>query len=240
MNGIYAMNKALRYILAAVALVLLSGQATALTENEIQCGPLQNAFGPFDYRVAPQNQKQLVEGAHFTSNVERLVRGHTATEPTPDIDYTLRAFPNHPRALLALMEWGFRKKTDHPRGAKWPVWCYFDRAIRFQPDDPQVKMLYGVYLQRKGKLKEAAEQLLEAEKLAGENANLLYNIGLVYLDLGNSDKALEYAHRVYPMSFPLEGLRNRLKRVGKWKEPAPLNKAPGEDLGDTQSRSSKQ
>ena len=205
--------------LSFLVLIFCVSNAPAASANEIQCGSLQGSFGPFDYRIASQANKQLVEGAHFTREVEQLIRGNTATEPTADLAYTLRVFPNHPRALRSLMEWGFRKKTDLPHGSKWPIWCYFERAIRFQPDDPQVKMLYGVYLQRKGKLKEAAGQLLEAEELAGENANLLYNIGLVYLDLGDSTKALEYAHRAYSMGFPLEGLRNRLKRAGKWREP---------------------
>lgn len=120
------------------------------------------------------------------------------------------------------MEYGFRKKTDHPAGSRWPIWCYFDRAIRFQPDDAQVKMLYANYLQRRGKLREAVAQLDEAGPLAGNSANLHYNIGLVYLDLGEFEKSLNHAHQAYSMGFPLEGLRNRLKRAGKWREPAPV------------------
>ncbi len=94
--------------------------------------------------------------------------------------------------------------------------CYFDRATRFQPEDAQVRLLYGIYLQKNGRYSESLEQLRIAESFAGENANILYNIGLVYLDLNNSEKALEYAHRAYRLGFPLEGLRNRLKRLGKW------------------------
>jgi tetratricopeptide (TPR) repeat protein len=79
-------------------------------------------------------------------------------------------------------------------------------------------MVYGIYLQRKGKPKDAVEHLLVAEQFAGDNANLLYNIGLVYVDLGDYNKALTYAHRAYAAGFPLEGLKNRLKRAGKWSE----------------------
>ena len=89
------------------------------------------------------------------------------------------------------MEYGITKKTDNPSGSRWPIWCYFDRAIRFQPDDAQVRMLYGLYLQRKGKFREALLQLDEAQKLAGENANIHYNIGLIYLDLGEFEEALD-------------------------------------------------
>ncbi len=127
-----------------------------------------------------------------------------------------------------MMDYGRRKKTERLRGAHWPVWCYFDRAIRFQPDDSQVRVLYGVYLQRKGEYHQALQQLAEAEQLAGDNLNVLYNIGLVYVDLAQYDKALEYAHRAYGAGHPLEGLKNRLKRANKWKEASPKN-APEEN-----------
>jgi tetratricopeptide (TPR) repeat protein len=210
--------------LIAGLMFFFSVSSNARTENELQCGALENAFGPFDYRTAPKNQKQLVEGAHFTNEVEQLIRGTTAAEPVGDLDYTLRAFPNHPRALRSLMEWGFRKKTDRPYRTHWPIWCYFDRAIRFQPDDAQVKMLYAVYLQRQGKFSAAAAQLEEAQKLVSDNANIHYNMGLVYLDLKEYEKSLDHAHRAYSLGFPLEGLRNRLTRAGKWREALPATK----------------
>ena len=33
------------------------------------------------------------------------------------------------------------------------------------------------------------------------------------------DKALASAHRAYGAGFPLPGLKNKLKRAGKWREP---------------------
>lgn len=212
--------------LIASAIVLLLVNSRALADNELQCGNLYGAgqYGPFDYRVASSDKIHLVERSHFTREVEQLIRGVPTGEPVQDIDYTLRAFPNHPRALNSLMQWGFRKKTDRPRGAKWPIWCYFDRAIRFRPDDAQVKMLYAIYLSRKGKSREAAIQLEEAQPLVGDSANLHYNMGLVYLDLGDFEKSLYHAHQAYSLGFPLEGLRNRLKRSGKWREAVPTPK----------------
>lgn len=213
--------------LIASTLLLLFVNSRALADNELQCGNLYgsaNQYGPFDYRVASIDKKQLVEGAHFTRPVEQLIRGNTSAEPGGDLDYTLRAFPNHPRALNSLMQWGFRKKTDRPSGTKWPIWCYFDRAVRFQPDDAQVKMLYAIYLSRKGKPREAAIQLEGAQPFVGDSANLHYNMGLVYLDLGDFEKSLYHAHQAYSLGFPLEGLRNRLKRSGKWREAVPTSK----------------
>lgn len=198
--------------------------AVAVSGDAFRCGALDNAYGPFDYRVASQDKKQLVEGAHFTREVEQLIRGKNSNGPAGDLDYTLRVFPNHPRALKSMMEHSFRTKLEQPYGATWPVWCYFDRAIRFQPEDGQVKMLYAMYLKRKGRLEESANQLERAQEYLGDNANLLYNMGLIYLDLGDFEKSLEYAHKAYSMGFPLEGLRNRLKRAGKWKEYFPEEK----------------
>src|SRR5437867_1540176 len=67
------------------------------------CGnPFQNAYGPFDYRTATGDQKTIVEAHHFTSEVESLHAGITGSIGA-EIDYTLRAFPNHPRALMAMI-----------------------------------------------------------------------------------------------------------------------------------------
>lgn len=201
------------------ALIAISVPAHSATENEFLCGPLTNAYGPFDYRTATPDQKNLVERAHFTAEVEALARGTTSHQPGGDIDYTLRAFPNHPRALKSIMELEFRKKTDRPSGSHWPVWCYFDRAVRFKPDDAQVRLLYGLYLFRKGNTAGAIAQLESADDLAGANANVHYNLGLIYFDLKNFDKSLEHAHQAYALGFLLDGLRNKLERAGKWVEP---------------------
>src|SRR6266513_2811729 len=84
------------------------------TGIEDDCGdPFQNAYGPFDYRTATQAQKVLVESNHFTRPVETLQSGLTGT-PGHDIGYTLRAFPNHPRALLAMVRLAQRDKTKKP------------------------------------------------------------------------------------------------------------------------------
>lgn len=215
-------------LIAALAPLLLLhvGKVAAATDNESRCGFLGNAFGPFDYRTAQANDKLIVERVHFSPQTEHLIRGSGTGALGADIDYTLRVFPNHPRALKAMMELGFREKAEKPRGANWPVWCYFDRAIRFKGDDAQAKMVYAIYLQRKGKSKEAIEQLEEADALVQDNGNIHYNLGLIYLDLGNYEKSLLHAHKAYKLGFQLEGLRNRLKRANKWSEPEPERVKP--------------
>lgn len=184
------------------------------------CGELTNSFGPYDYRTTFGDPKVLVEGAHFPPHVEHLQRQLTGPFGA-DIDYTLRAFPNNPRALLAMMKLGVKQNTVRPYGARWPVECYFDRAVRFAPDDPAVHTVYGLYLISKGKRQDAERELQtarEALRQLGGDSNLNYNLGLAYFDLGRYDEALEQAKTAYALGFPLPGLREKLKRVGKWQD----------------------
>jgi hypothetical protein len=67
----------------------------------------------------------------------------------------------------------------------------------------------------------SVEKLDAALALGVPSPNTDYNIGLTYFDVGEFDKALVSAHRAYGGGFPLPGLRNKLKRAGKWKDPVP-------------------
>lgn len=199
----------------------LHAQCVKAEVNEFVCGPLQNAFGPFDFRTDKSNLV-VVEGHHFTPEVANLVSGvkhRPGSGVGTDIDYTLRAYPNHPGALMAIVRYGEREKTEKPRGTTYSVECYLDRASRFRPDDGMVRVVYATYLAKRGRNKEALDHLNEAIRLGESSANLNYNIGLIYFDLKNYDESLVYAHKAYRMGFPLPGLRDKLKKISKWKEP---------------------
>jgi tetratricopeptide (TPR) repeat protein len=86
-------------------------------------------------------------------------------------------------------------------------------------------MIYGTYLFRAGEKAKALKMLEEAEATAEDNANLHYNLGLVYLDAGQYDKALLHAQKAYALGFPLPGLKNKLVAAGKWQD-APAPAAP--------------
>ena len=61
-----------------ISFVLLLLAVGAVRAQDVPgCGTLTNAFGPFDYRdpAARGEPLHLVEMAHFTTNVEQLVRG---------------------------------------------------------------------------------------------------------------------------------------------------------------------
>lgn len=189
--------------------------------QDSMCGSLEFHYGPFDYRSAGQSQKNLVERAHFTPKVETLKGGNTSMTPGGDMAYTLSAFPNHHRALMALIRYSEKQKTNKPPEMQYTTDCYFERATRFRPDDATVRSLHGIYLIRSGNPKAGSEKLEEAVELSGDNPNLYYNLGLAYFDLKDYAKSLENAHKAYAGGFPLPGLRDKLTRVGKWSPPPP-------------------
>lgn len=204
-----------RGLLIAAALAGASGLAGAQQNPAAMgCGGLGNNYGPFDYRT-DKNKLGVVEQFHFDSGVENLSRGKSSTLGG-DIDYTLRAFPNHHRALMAMMTLAQRENTDRPRGANYSVECYMVRAEAFQPNDAMVKVIHGLYLMRRGATEQAVEKLEAAQAAGAANANVHYNLGLAYVKLKQYDKALVSARRAYELGFPLPGLRNQLKRAGKW------------------------
>lgn len=176
---------------------------------------LDNAFGPFDYRTVDAQSKHLVEKEHFTPPIETLRAGRSGPLGG-ELDYTLRAMPNHPRALMAMVRLGEKLRSNRPPGAQYPVECYFDRAIRFTPDDPMVRVLYGDYLAKRGRVDEARQHLAVAEANGGDNAQIVYNLGLAYLELKDYDKAIGFARKAKEMGIQFPGLQQRLQRAGKW------------------------
>lgn len=210
----------LAWLSAGTTCLLLTQVPVRAQVDSFACGDLRNPeYGPFDYRLASPDDRQLVEGAHFKPSLEYRFEPMRGRLPASDIDYTLRAFPNHPRALLAMTKLAERDKTERPKGANWAVECYFDRAIRFRADDSGVRLVYGMFLTKKGRKKEAIEQLRVSESLAGNDMNIQYNLGLAYFDAGDFEKSLSHAHKAYSLGFPLGGLKSRLERAGKWREP---------------------
>jgi tetratricopeptide (TPR) repeat protein len=196
-----------------VALLVFAPSAWA----QMYCGELKNSFGPYDY-TNPEHRGEpldLVESGHFTPNVESLMSAQSGMIGG-DLDYTLRAFPNHHRALQSMMRLSQREKKAKPAGAQYTVDCYFDRALRFKPDDPIVLMLHGMFLNTRGRLDEAIQQIEKAVELNPKDANIHYNLGLLYFDKKNFAKSKQHAKIAYANGFPLPGLKNKLAKAGHW------------------------
>ncbi len=84
---------------------------------------------------------------------------------------------------------------------------------------PKTGVLYSAtaVMQKKlGRLNEAKETLLLGfAALDGASAEINYNLGLVYLELGQLDDAVRHAELAYEQGFPLPGLRAKLEKLGR-------------------------
>lgn len=189
------------------------------TLAEIPCWGQPGGFGPFDYTVPNKKFLDLVETHHFFPEIEQLALSYKPL--MNNLDYTLRAFPNHHRALQSLTKLSIRLKENPKinieRSRYTPVECYFERAINFQPNDPFVRILYAIFLHKNYKHLGALKQYQEAEKLMPENAEIHYNFALLYIDLKRYKEAYKHAAKAYKKGYPLPGLKNKLNRLGYWK-----------------------
>lgn len=213
-------NFMMKIPLFIVTLLCCFGWSHTLAQDNNQlCGPLANHFGPFDYRTERGNSLHMVEGAHFLPYVEALVRGKSNSTPGGDINYTLKVFPNHHRALMAMIRLGKKEKTPQPKGSLYTVDCWLERAVAFRPDDTTVRMIFSSYLSKNNRTPDAVAQLEQATTLAKDNAFTHFNIGLVYFDMKIYDKALAQAHQALALGFARTELRDLLEKEGQWKEP---------------------
>ncbi len=204
---------------AWIAVVLLAGTVPAWGDvpYNADCTPLHGVEGKdyFDFlNPASKQRLDIVEEYHFTPEIENLQHGLTGYIPG-ELDFVLRALPNHYRALVAMGRWQqmHPKMPDSLEGRVYTADCYFKRAIWFRGEDPNLHALYGIYLHQTGKLDEAERQYDQAEKLGSDNAELYYNRGLLKLKKGDLEAAQAYADKAYAQGYPLPGLRDLLAKA---------------------------
>jgi len=214
---------------AAAALLALATTATALAQPAARrgaedashpCGLIfTNHHGPLDYRTQRSSIK-IVEDFHFKPYMEAGLRGDNAPVGG-EINYTLKASPNHHRALVALNRVVDRARADRVPGMEWPMDCYYDRAVRFAPDDPIVRMLFAQFLHRRNKTADALRQLERARELA-DNPLTSQNVGLVYLEFGRIEEAQRQLRRAEELGVDPAGsfLAAALRRAGHQPLPA--------------------
>ena len=171
---------------------------------------------PRDYtnRAANIEQLQLNERFHFTKSVENLTGGQSGSIPA-DIDFMLRAWPNHHRALNSLSRYQLQL-TRGQRKPLTPVECYFQRAINFSPNDSNSVLLYAIFLHKSKYLEKALEQYRRAEAISPTDAQIQYNLALLLVEMEEYEEARAYAKKLYVNGFPLPGLRRKLNKAGYW------------------------
>ena len=225
-------GKARRGLLFA-ALFLLPWAAMAQEIGDIyepDCMPLkiEGKHGPFDYRKTTQAERTLVEQPHFTEHYRayqlgkrrfKISKSGIIETPAAGFGYTLWAFPNHYLSLIAVEDLGYRQKKERLDGLPLRVHCYFQRAVKFVPDDGLVRALYGYYQSRRGNAAEADWQLAQAIEIKAEDRNVLVYSAFARLELGQPEAAVELARKAYALGYNLPGLRERLARAGHPLEP---------------------
>ena len=82
-------------------------------------------------------------------------------------------------------------------------------------------MIYAQFLGLRKRYPEALAQLEQAKSDARDSPFTQYNIGLVYLELGEHELALAQAWKAAGMGFPRKDLKQALQQAGKWREPPP-------------------
>lgn len=187
---------------------------------------LSNAVGPWDYG-APENHApngsnpmgnvKRVTNVHLTPSMLNLQRGGTAAIIGSDLDYTLRAIPNHPQALLlaSKLERLIELKLAHRyERMKTSAECYFQRAIKLNPQLDSTRIVYGIHLHQKKHYSKAIEQYTTALNNGSSSTNLHYNIALTLVELKKYEDAKKHAEIAYGRGFPLPGLKNKLKKSG--------------------------
>jgi tetratricopeptide (TPR) repeat protein len=176
-------------------------------------GP-SSQFGPYDYRDSANRAGplHLVEMWHFNTDVATLTQG-LSSSVAGDLSYTLRAFPNHHRALQSLADMGLRDKKLHISGLAFTIPCFFIRAKSFAPTDGMVNAVYSYYLANMNQNDLALTEAEQAIKNASNNARVYYEVGLTYYYLGDYNKAHEYSNLAKKLGSTAVGLDTLLSRV---------------------------
>jgi hypothetical protein len=216
----------------AILVAITAASMGTAVADVADCGELRNFgdIGPWDYADPsssvrdgenPMGRIKRVENVHFNPEMKMLNTKRFSIERlTGEIHYTLRVFPNHPEALVAI------SRLERMAGGKLPqrsatvftpkisAYCFFDRAIRFRPEDKAVRYSYAIHLHQNRKYQEALEQYRLAESQYEDDRIFQYNIGLLYADIKNWEKAAEHAQRAYSSGVTFAALRQRLEKAG--------------------------
>lgn len=210
----------------ALLLLLFSGNLYAAQApwvgadlNGLPCQGGGQGYGPYDYiKTSHRTHIPIVEQHHLTPNVINHVKGQEGTIPG-DLDYTLRAVPNHHEALLSTIRYQLKlnnKLLIENKALLTPVECYLQRAIHFSPNDAASISLYAYYLKEIGSLEKSAKLYETALTIKPNNAKIEYSFSQLLIEKKQYDKALEYAKKAYSHGNPPPGLKNKLISLGIW------------------------
>lgn len=188
---------------------------------------LENGYGPFDYYdpkshigtgADPMGKIKRVTNVHLSPKM-LLLTGRATGPIAADLDYTLRAIPNHPDALnlASRLEIRLRSAIKTPllraEKMKQSADCYFQRAFKLATYS-ETYVLQGVHLHRNKKYQEAKNAYLKAIDMGHKSASTHYNFGLTLAKLEEYPLSEKHAKIAYKLGYPLKGLKRQLREVG--------------------------
>lgn len=188
---------------------------------------LQNGYGPYDYYdpksssptgADPMGKIKRVTNVHLSQKM-LLLTGRATGPISADLDYTLRAIPNHPEALnlASRLELRLRSRTNsallRDEKMKRSADCYFQRAFKFASSS-ETYAIYGVHLHRSKQYEEAKSAYQKSIEMGLKSANIHYNLGLTLVRLKEYALSEKHAHIAYQLGYPLKGLEKQLKTAG--------------------------
>jgi tetratricopeptide (TPR) repeat protein len=159
----------------------------------------------------PSQLLRTVEHNHLGLGQQRL-REKSYSRAFNEFTFILTAFPNHPQALLGMVE-----LCNAWRSPNCGMEERFAKAIAVNPDAAGTYVIQGIYLARIGKNAAAIESYKRAVALQPDLSSAHYNLGLAYFEAKQYSLSNEYAQKAYSLGFQLPGLRDKLQRAGHWK-----------------------
>lgn len=102
------------------------------------------------------------------------------------------------------------------RGSYGRAVDYVNSALAVSPHDEKLFIAMANIRSKEKKPALAKEALLRGdEATGGDSAEINYNLGLVSLELGEVDAAVDYARKAYSAGYPLPGLKRKLAAAGR-------------------------
>jgi len=96
------------------------------------------------------------------------------------------------------------------------------RAIDAQPSRFEAYGTLAEIYREQHQLDKAVAIMNQANTATGgESAEVQYNLGLINLEAGHVDAAVENAKHAYDLGYPLPGLANKLHKLGRWPPSSP-------------------
>ena len=208
-------------VLGLLSLCVCAAENSVNDLTNDSCLPYELKSSAYDYRKQDRHSRWLAKDIwnahiHPAINQMRTDNGRgIGGSAAGNLDYALKWIPNDPRSLKAVIDYSFliKSKPQHVPLIRAPG-CYLKKAIRFVPDDPMPRFLYGYYLYKKKQYEGAIVWYERGLKIDPDSSEGHYNLGLTLVKLKRYKEAQDHARIAYKLGYPLPWLRHKLSKLG--------------------------